>query len=87
MVQPSVKSKSKSETVNGSGQGVSWQMCAQSYISVMALVFQKWSLTHRLNVHQGVKSRSRSVMVNGCVNEVSLDYRPRSLRNRAKPTD
>ena len=28
MVQPSVKSKSKSETVNGSGQGVSWQMCA-----------------------------------------------------------
>ena len=43
IVQPSVKSRSASVTLDGSGQGVSWQMCVRSFISVEASVFQKRS--------------------------------------------
>ena len=49
IVHPSVKSRSKSVTFNGCGQGALWQMGEWSFISLEALVFGKQSLIHRLN--------------------------------------
>ena len=50
IVPSSMKSRSRSVMVNGSGQDASWQMCVWSFISLEALMFEKQSLTHRLNI-------------------------------------
>ena len=41
IVQPSIESRSRSVTGNGSGQSASWQMRVWSFISLEALVFEK----------------------------------------------
>ena len=43
IVQPSVKSRSRSGMVDGSGQDVSWPMCVRSFISVEASVCENRS--------------------------------------------
>ena len=43
IVQPSMKSWSRSVAVDGNGQDASWEMCVWSFISLEALVFEKQS--------------------------------------------
>ena len=45
IVKPSMKSRSRSATVDGSGQGTSWQEYVCSFISLEALVFEKRKLS------------------------------------------
>ena len=48
--QSSLISRSRSVILDGSEQGASWQMCVWSFICLEALIFEKRSWTHRLNI-------------------------------------
>ena len=45
IVKPSMKNRSRSATVDGSGQGTSWQEYECSFISLETLVFEKRKLS------------------------------------------
>ena len=45
IVKPSMKNRSRSATVDGSGQGTSWQEYVCSFISLETLVFEKRKLS------------------------------------------